>query len=113
MLKIQNLVVFKSKNIIQISRGMRQVFISFLQGGNVVVKLDGYDRYYFCPDTLRLFARRSAFKFVPMRPEMDGSKVFYRLSKNGVQSRVYVWQILRNNMKGIETFIRDRNDYSA
>jgi hypothetical protein len=105
MIKIQNVVVFQSKNIIQISRGLKQVFFSIIQGGGLVVKLEGYDRYYFCPETLRVFSRKSANDFVPLRPQMDGSKVFYHLYRHGVGERVYVSDILRVNMKGIETFL--------
>lgn len=109
MLKIQNVTVFHSKNLIQISRGLKQVWISIIQGGRIVVKLEGYDRYYFCPDTLQVFSRRSALKFEPLRAQMDGAKMFYMLYRNGVSGRIYVWQILRDNMKGIETFCDDRS----
>lgn len=113
MIKIQNVVFFQSKNLIQISRGLKQVFLSFTQGGGIVVKLEGYDRYFFCPDTLQVFSRKSKKKFEPLKAEMDGVKVFYRLSMNGCQRRVYVWEILRDNRKGIETFCETRSKKPA
>jgi hypothetical protein len=73
-----------------------------------VIKLEGFDRYYFCPDTLKVFSRRSAFEFHPLKEQMDGAKAFYTLYRNGVPGRVYTWQILRDNMKGIETFCLGR-----
>lgn len=109
MLKIQNVTVFHSKNLIQISRGLKQIWVSIIQGGRIVVKLEGYDRYYFCPDTLQVFSRRSASEFKPLRQQMDGAKVFFMLYRNGISSRVYAWQILRDNCKGIETFGDDRS----
>lgn len=108
MLKVQNVTFFHSKNLIQISRGLKQVWLSQTQGGAIVIKMESFDRYYFCPDTLQVFARKSANEFQPLKPRMDGQKVFYILYRNGVPSRVYVWQILRDNMKGIETFCFDR-----
>lgn len=108
MIKIQNVVFFRSKNIVQISRGLKQVFLAFNQGGGIVVKLEGYDRYYFCPETLQVFSRKSAHRFEPIRSQMDGSRVFYHLYRHGVGARVYVSQILRDNMKNIETFLTEK-----
>lgn len=108
MIKVQNVTFFTRKNLIQISRGLKQVWLSKIQGVGIVVKLEGYDRYYFCPDTLQVFSRKSAFKFEPLKQHMDGAKVFYFLYRNGISTRVYCWQILRDNAKGIETFGIDR-----
>lgn len=110
MLKVQNVVFFTQKNIIQISRGLKQVFCAFLQGGRIVIKLEGFDRYFFCPDTLQVFSRRSAHHFIPLTPQMDGMKVFFYLYKNGNRDKVFIWEILRDNAKGIETFGYDRED---
>src|SRR5690606_19442606 len=85
-----------------------QVWVSKTQGGEIVIKLEGYDRYYFDPDTLQVFSRKNSENFAPLKPRMDGMKVYYFLYRNGIQKRVYVWEILRDNMKGIETFCFQR-----
>jgi hypothetical protein len=87
---------------------MRQVFLSLTKEGKIVVKMKGYDRYFFCPDTFKVFSRKSATEFSPLTPRMEGKAVYYRLYRGGVQDRVFLWQILRDNMSGIETFLYDR-----
>lgn len=109
MIKIQNVVFNLEKNLIQICRGMKQVFLSITQGGVIVVKLKGYDRYYFCPDTTQVYSRKNSKTFEALKPRRDGAKVYYFLYKNGIPYRVYVWKILLDNMEGIETFLSERS----
>lgn len=108
MVKVQNVTFFRKNNLIQIARGLKQVWVSYTQGGVLVIKMEGYDRYYFCPDTFQVFSRKSSKNFEPLTSRMDGAKIFYFLYRYGVSKRVYVWEILRDNMTGIETFCHDR-----
>lgn len=110
MVTVQNVTFFPKKNMILISRGLNKVWVSHTQGGVLVVKLKGYDRYWFCPDTGNVFSRKSSKIYEVLKRNEEELKAYYWLHLHGVRTKVYLWEILRDNMKGIETFIFDRQN---
>ena len=108
MIQIQNVTFFPKKNMILISRGLKQVWVSQIQGGSVVVKMKGFDRYYYDPDNREVYSKRSGSNFLPVKVQKDEAKDYWYLWKNGVRKKVYHWEILKDNMPGIELFINER-----
>lgn len=108
MISIQNVTFFHKKNMILIARGMKKTWLSYTQGGNLVVKMKGFDRYWYDPDTGEVFSRKSARVYEPIKKQNDELKTYFYLYLNGQRTKVYHWEILRDNMSGIEIFVKDR-----
>lgn len=108
MTTVQNVTFFSKKNMIQICRGMKKVWCSYTQEGVLVVKMKGFDRYWFCPDTGNVFARKSARLYEVIKRHEDEHKFYFWLYKNGQKLKVYQWEVFFVNKDGIETFGKDR-----
>lgn len=108
MISIQNVTFFHEKNMILISRGMRKTWLSKTQGGALVVKIKGFDRYWFDPDTGKVYSRKSSKFFVALKKHEEETKHYFWLFHNGEKQKVYLWKILMMNMSGIELFFNER-----
>lgn len=110
MIQIQNVTFFPRKNMILISRGLKQVWVSQLQGGGIVVKMKGFDRYHYDPDNREVYSKRGSTDYRLVKVQKDENKDYWYLWLNGFRRKVYHWEILRDNMSGIELFIKNRMD---
>lgn len=107
MIQVQNVTFFTEKNEILISRGVRKVWVCFNDKGEVMVKMKGFDRYFFDPDNGEVYSKvRRQCSLI--KPQLNEVKKYFWLYKNGIRTKVYLWEILRDNMSGIELFIKDR-----
>lgn len=108
MIQVQNVTFFQEKNMILISRGQKKVWVRFTDGGDIVVKIKGFDRYWFNPDTGLVYSEKTSKIIEALKPYDNETKVYFWLHKNGFRTKVYLWEILRDNMQGIELFFKQR-----
>ena len=106
MIQVQN-VTFFSQNEVLISRGMKKVWVAFTDEGALVVKMKGFDRYYYDPDNREVYSKTSS-GFKKLQVRKDETKDYWQLFKHGIKEKVYHWEILRDNIKGIELFVTER-----
>lgn len=69
-----------------------------------MVKIKGYDRYYFDPQTGGVFSRKKS-GFIPLTPVIEDGKKSFWLYQHSNKRKVSLFEILRENMRGIETFV--------
>jgi hypothetical protein len=103
-LRIENVQFFPEKNDFIISRGLKIRYGSFTREGKPVVQLKGFEKYYFDPDTCGVFSRQGSKTFTLLTPQKEGVKDYYQLYLHGQKRKVYLWQILRDNLEGIQLF---------
>ena len=107
MIQVQNVTFFREKNLILIARGMKKTWLSHTQKGVLVVKMKGFDKYWFDPNTMQVYSKKSNFTFYALKVNRDELKFYFNLSINGHSRKVYYWEILLKNKEGIETFCLD------
>ncbi len=103
-LRIENVIFYPEKNDFTIVRGGRFRSGSFTEKGDAVVKIEGFSRYYFDPDTCQVFSRKARRAFQCLKKFNDGAGDYYFLFLNGNRIKVKMFDILRDNMKNLETF---------
>lgn len=108
MIQVQNVTFLPKNNMILIARGMKKTWLSHTEGGNLVIKMKGYDKYWFDPDTGSVFSRKNSKSFSPLKKQTEEKKHYFWLYQNGVKVKVYFFEILRDNMTGIENFVRNK-----
>jgi len=111
-IRFQNVHFFRKKgqiDEIQISRGVHIIWLGITFEGAAVVKMKGFDRYYFCPETNQVYSRVKCRHYRPIKRHEEQGKPFYFLYFNGERRRVPFYEILRDNMKGIELFFSEEN----
>lgn len=112
LIQVLNVKFFRKNNVLDklsINRGVYCVWMGVTKEGGLVVKIKGFDRYYFDPETCEVFSRVAARNYRPMKKCDDGGKPYYRLYLNGQPEKVTVARILRENIKGIEMFFSEEN----
>lgn len=100
--RLENVVFFPEKNEFLVVRGGRFRTFAITLKGALVVKLKGFDRYFFDPMTDEVFSRQGKRSFLPLKKQIDGTRPYYWLYLNGSRKRVYKWEILRDNADQIE-----------
>lgn len=103
-LRIENVVFFPKKNDFLIVRGGRFRSGSFMEGGEPVVKLEGFSKYYFDPCTCAIYSRKGRRTFEALKKRTEGARDYFILYLNGNQKKVFLWEILRDNMRNLEEF---------
>lgn len=106
-LQVMNVHFFPKKREILINRGVYSTWMAFTTEGVFLIKLKGFDRYYFDPDTFDIFARVSTGKFRAIQKFTGQGMPYYYLYFHGQRQKVYLAQILKQNLKGIETFFSE------
>ena len=101
---IKNTVFFPKFGEILIQWRGCHTMVAMTQGG-VMVRLKGYENYYLCLDSSRVFSKRSG-KLLPLREFFEAGKIFYWLSLNGNKNKVFLSRILEDNLNGIEHFFK-------
>lgn len=104
-IKIENVMIFPEKMEFLINRGMRSRVFTVNQG-RVMVRLKGFENYYLCLKSGEIFSKRKDNKMLPLKKEVKGGTVYYRISINGVSSRVPLFQIFRENLSEIQQFFK-------
>lgn len=104
MIQVQNVTIFPEKREFQISRGRHITWAALTQGGVLVVKIKGFDRYWFDPDTASVYAKQARGGFRLLKQHTELGKAFFWLYLNGHKTKIYMRQILDQNMKGVERF---------
>lgn len=110
--QVQNVTYFWKKKELLITRGVKLFWLAFTQGGRLVVKLKGFDRYYFDPDNGAIYSKVSSGHYRPIKRYSDGGRDWFNLFKNGCLRKVFWVDILRENMGGIEVFYSEQNKES-
>ncbi len=106
-IRIQNVIFDPKNNNFLISRGGTFTAGAFTEKGVPVIKLKGYENYYFDPSTWEIVSRRGRRAFRVLKKHVQEGRDFFYLFRNGVQSRVYAWEILRDNINAIESYYSD------
>lgn len=101
---IKNTVFFPKNGEVLIHWRGVSTMVAMTQGG-VMVRIKGYENYYLCLDTSKIFSKRSG-KFHPLKSSCEGGRVYYFLSLNGVKMKVFLSRILEENLNGIEHFFK-------
>ena len=112
VIQVQNVKFFRKKGVLDmlaINRGVSCTWLGVTRGGGLVVKVARFDRYFFDPETCEVFARSGPREYRAMKRYNDGGAPYYYLWRNGNRERITLGQILRENLKGIETFYSDDN----
>lgn len=99
---------FPGKNDFLVSRGLRVRYGSFAGKGVPVVQLKGYEKYYFDPETCKVYSRQGVREFHELTPQLEGAKPYYWLYRYGVKAKVFLWLILQDNLDGIQTFFSQK-----
>jgi hypothetical protein len=103
-LQVLNVHFFPKKGEILINRGVYSTWLAQTTEGEILVKLKGFDRYYFNPDTFDILSKVADGRFRIIQKFSGQGKPYYYLYFHGHKTKFYLADILRENMKGIETF---------
>ena len=106
--RIENVVFFPEKNDFLIVRGGRFRSGSFREG-KPVIQINGFERYYFCPETVKVFSRSGRTAFSALKERLEGVRPYFILYLNGVQRKVFLWEILRDNWKEIDVYFTEKS----
>lgn len=101
---IKNAVFFPTKGEVLIQWRGFHTMVAMTQGG-VMIRLKGYENYYLCLDTSKIFSKRSG-KFQALKESVEAGKSYYWLSLNGNKMKVFLSRILEDNLNGIEHFFK-------
>lgn len=113
MIQIQNVTFFPQKNMFLICRGMKKVWVAFNQKGVLMVKLKGFGSYWIDPTTMEVYSKKSDKTYSIIKKYLTEKEYYFNMYRNGVQSKVYLWQILIDNIKGIEVFLTESKSLST
>ena len=111
-LQVLNVKFVRKNNVLDqlaINRGVYCVWMGVTKGGGLLVKLKGFDRYYFDPETYEVVSRHGPRDYRPVKCYNDGGVPYHRLYRHGVVEKITRAQILRENMKGIETWFESED----
>lgn len=111
-LQVLNVKFFRKKGVIDtlaINRGVYCIWMAITKEGGAVVKMKGFDRYFFDPDTGEVFSKVGVRAFRPIKRHCEGGKPYFELYLHGTKTKVTWAQILRDNIKGIELFFSEED----
>lgn len=108
-LQVLNVHFFPKKGEILINRGVYSTWMGVTTEGGLVVKLKGFDRYYFDPHSGEVYARTGVKTYRPLKRWDNNGKPYYFLYWHGQKTKVFFSKILLENMKGIEIFFSEEN----
>lgn len=107
--RLENLIFDAEKNDFLIVRGGRFRSGSFTEKGEAVIKMEGFSRYFFDPETCQVYSRKARRSFEILKKMNDGAGDYYFLYLNGIRQKVTLFQILRDNMKNLELFFHEES----
>lgn len=106
-IRVQNVVIFPKKREFLITRNGRHVMCFLDNQGRVMVRLKGYENYYFDVRTCEVYSRGKSGIMKVLKPDTRSGRIYYHLFIAGFEKMIGLDEILRENLKEIEQYFSE------